>query len=73
MKITDIRIVSGGFPRDFPLVEVVTDAGITGIGSTSSWTRPVSALLDSAPELPGPEPPFRGLLLGADPTRPAEL
>ena len=73
MKITDIRVVSRGFPRDFPLVEVDTDAGITGIGATASWTRPVSALLDSSPELPGPEPPFRGLLLGADPTRPAEL
>ena len=73
MKITDIRVVSRGFPRDFPLVEVDTDAGITGIGATASWTRPVSALLESAPELPGPEPPFRGRLLGADPTRPAEL
>ena len=73
MKITDIRVVSRGFPQDFPLVEVDTDAGITGIGATASWTRPVSALLDSSPELPGPEPPFRGLLLGADPTRPAEL
>ena len=71
MKITDIRVVSRGFARDFPLVEVDTDAGITGIGATSSWTRPVSALLDSVPELPGPEPPFRGLLLGADPARPA--
>ena len=59
MKITDIRVVSRGFHQDFPLVEVDTDAGITGIGATASWTRPVSTLLDSSPHDFDRKPPRR--------------
>ena len=73
MKITDLRVLSRGFRNEIALVEVATDEGITGIGATAAWTRPVSALLDADPDHRAPLPPFRQLLLGADPTDPPAL
>ena len=65
MKITDVRVVSKGLRSGAPvLVEVETDEGITGVGSTSASVSVISALIED--ELDG----LKGLLIGADPTDP---
>ena len=65
MKITDVRVVSKGLRSGAPvLVEVATDEGITGVGSTSATVSVISALIED--DLDG----LRGLLIGADPTDP---
>ena len=65
MKITDVRVVSKGLRSGAPvLVEVETDEGITGVGSTSASVSVISALIED--ELDG----LKGLLTGADPTDP---
>ena len=65
MKITDVRVVSKGLPAGAPvLVQVDTDEGITGVGSTSASVSVISALIED--ELDG----LKGLLIGTDPTDP---
>ena len=65
MKITDVRVVSKGLRSGAPvLVEVETDEGITGVGSTSASVSVISALIED--DLDG----LKGLLIGADPTDP---
>ena len=65
MKITDVRVVSKGLRSGGPvLVEVETDEGITGVGSTSASVSVISALIED--EFDG----LKGLLIGADPTDP---
>ena len=65
MKITDVRVVSKGLRSGAPvLVEVATDEGITGVGSTSATVSVISALIED--EFDG----LKGLLIETDPTDP---
>ena len=64
MRITDVRVVSKGLRSGPVLVEVETDEGITGIGSTSASVSVISALIKD--EYEG----LKGLLIGTDPTDP---
>ena len=65
MRITDVRVVSKGLRSGGPvLVEVRTDEGITGVGSTSASVSVISALIED--ESDG----LRSLLIGTDPTNP---
>ena len=65
MKITDVRVVSKGLPAGAPvLVQVDTDEGITGVGSTSATVSVISALVED--EFDG----LKGLLIETDPTDP---
>ena len=65
MKITDVRVVSKGLRSGAPvLVEVATDEGITGVGSTSASVSVISALIED--EFDG----LKGLLIETDPTDP---
>ena len=67
MKITSIKVVGRGFPEEIALIEVETDAGVTGIGATAAWIPAVSALIEKGTDRGGLE----ALLLGEDPTEPA--
>ena len=63
MRITDVRVVSKGLRSGGPvLVEVRTDEGITGVGSTSASVAVISALIEDDVE------GLRSLLIGSDPT-----
>ena len=62
MRITDVRVVSKGLRIGPVLVEVETDEGITGVGSTSASVSVISALIED--ESDG----LRSLLIGTDPT-----
>ena len=65
MRITDVRVVSKGLPSGGPvLVEVQTDEGITGVGSTSASASVISALVEDDDD------GLRSLLIGTDPTDP---
>jgi galactonate dehydratase len=63
MKITDIRpiAVSGGNFRDWVLVEILTDEGISGLGEATLEGKP-NAIVGAITDL-------RDILLGADPTK----
>ena len=62
MRITDVRVVSKGLRIGPVLVEVETDEGITGVGSTSASVSVITALIED--ESDG----LRRLLIGTDPT-----
>ena len=62
MRITDVRVVSKGLRIGPVLVEVETDGGITGVGSTSASVSVISALIED--ESDG----LKRLLIGTDPT-----
>ena len=62
MRITDVRVVSKGLRIGPVLVEVETDEGITGVGSTSASVSVISALIED--ESDG----LKGMLIGTDPT-----
>lgn len=63
MKITDIKVVSKGLPAGAPvLVQVDTDEGITGVGSTSASIAVITSIVED--ENDG----LRKLLIGIDPT-----
>ena len=64
MRITDVRVVSKGLRIGPVLVEVETDEGVTGVGSTSASASVITALIED--ESDG----LRSLLIGADPTDP---
>ena len=64
MRITDVRVVSKGLWIGPVLVEVETDEGITGVGSTSASVSVISALIED--ESDG----LKGMLIGTDPTDP---
>lgn len=59
MKIVDIRILGRNLPN-FSLVEVETDAGITGIGGADGFGPAINAILETGPRS------LRKLLLGED-------
>ena len=62
MRITDVRVVSKGLRSGPVLVEVETDEGISGIGSTSASVSVISALIEDEHE------GLKRLLIGTDPT-----
>lgn len=64
MRITDVRVVSKGLRSGPVLVEVQTDEGITGVGSTSASVSVISTLIED--ESDG----LKGVLIGTDPTDP---
>ena len=71
MKITSIKAVERGFPEEIALIEVKTDAGVTGISATAAWITAVSALIKKISDRVTPR--LETLFLGEDPTEPARL
>jgi len=63
MKVSDIRIMGPGMPGRITLLQVETDAGITGIGATQSPAGPVAALVED----------IKPLVIGEDPSDPGRL
>jgi len=59
MNIIDVRVVGRDLPLSF--VEVQTDEGLTGIGSTGSPSNIISAIIEQEPGA------LRELLIGQDP------
>lgn len=59
MKIRDVRVIGRSLPLS--LVEVETDEGLTGIGSTGSPSNIISAIIEQEPG------GLRELLIGEDP------
>ena len=66
MRITDIRSLLH-HPARLTLIEVHTDEGIVGIGSTGSPPGMIDAIIDD------PDDGLRQLVVGQDPTEPVEL
>ena len=63
MKITDICVLSTKLPASAAaMVQVETDEGIVGVGSTSAPALAIAALVQSGPES------IRAVLTGSDPT-----
>ena len=63
MKITEVRVVNSHHTDSgTALVEVTTDEGVTGIGSTAAPVPVITALVESG------EASLKPLLIGEDPT-----
>ena len=63
MRITDIRSLLH-HPARLTLIEVHTDAGIVGIGSTGSPPGMIEPIIDD------PRDGLRSIVVGQDPTEP---
>jgi galactonate dehydratase len=66
MRITDVKTYlvaayrpGGWAARNWCIVEVHTDEGITGIGEASGWPRVIQTAIED----------FKGVIIGEDPAR----